>query len=82
MLMMQSFRATMLATLLALPLAGFAPDADAQTSGGWRKEVADKVQAAQAAGQKGSFAEAIRLLKEAKAKARCRRRRSRASTRC
>jgi tetratricopeptide (TPR) repeat protein len=69
MLMMKRLRASMLATLLALPLAGFAPDADAQTSGGWRKEVADKVQAAQAAGQKGSFAEAIRLLKEAKAKA-------------
>jgi len=72
--MQKKFRASMLATLVALPLAGIAafalaPEAWAQTAGGWRKEVADKVQQAQAAGQKGSFTEAIRLLKEAKAKA-------------
>lgn len=71
---MKKSRASLLATLLALPLAGLtvlalSPEAAAQTAGGWRKEVADKVQQAQAAGQKGSFAEAIRLLKEAKAKA-------------
>jgi hypothetical protein len=74
MVMMQKTRANMLAALLALPIAGLtaltlSPDAFAQTAGGWRKEVADKVQAAQTAGQKGSFTEAIRLLKEAKAKA-------------
>ncbi len=73
---MLKMRASVLATLMALPLAGLvtlslatATVAEAQSSGGWRKEVADKVQAAQAAGQKGSFAEAIRLLREAKAKA-------------
>lgn len=70
----QKFRASLLATLMALPLAGMAtlalaPDAFAQTAGGWRKEVADKVQQAQKAGQGGNFSEAIRLLKEAKAKA-------------
>ncbi len=70
------FRASLLATLMALPIAGLAAltlstDAIAQEqrSGGWRKELADKVQAAQTAGQKGNFSEAIRLLKEAKAKA-------------
>ncbi len=68
------FRASLLASLMALPLAGLAvltlsSDALAQTSGGWRKELADKFTAAQAAAQKGSFNEAIRLLKEAKAKA-------------
>ncbi len=68
------FRASMLASLLALPLAGLAglslsTDAVAQSSGGWRKEVADKLQAAQAAAQKGNFTESIRLLKEAKDKA-------------
>jgi tetratricopeptide (TPR) repeat protein len=68
------FRAGLMAALLALPLAGLASlalstDAQAQTQGGWRKEVADKVQAAKDAGQKGNFTEAIRLLKEAKAKA-------------
>jgi tetratricopeptide (TPR) repeat protein len=71
------FRASALAALLALPLAGLAgltvsTDAvaqAAQSQGGWRKDVADKVQAAQTAGKSGNFAEAIRLLKEAKAKA-------------
>ena len=71
-------RASVLAALLALPLAGLATlgistgaqaQAPAQAQGGWRKEVADKVQAAQAAGKSGSFTEAIRLLKEAKARA-------------
>jgi tetratricopeptide (TPR) repeat protein len=71
------FRASALAALLAMPLAGVAvltvsTDAlaqAAQSQGGWRKDVADKVQAAQTAGKSGNFAEAIRLLKEAKAKA-------------
>jgi len=40
----------------------------AQQSGGWRQEVAEKAQAAQQAGQNGNFGEAIRLLKEAKSK--------------
>jgi len=40
----------------------------AQQSGGWRQEVAEKAQAAQQAGQKGNYSEAIRLLKEAKSK--------------
>ncbi len=68
------FRASVLATLVALPLAGLAAltlsaDAVAQSAGGWRKEVADKLTAAQEAAKKGSFNDAIRLLKEAKAKA-------------
>jgi hypothetical protein len=68
------FRAGAVAAWLALPVAGLAlaalpADAQAQTQGGWRKELADKAQAAQAAGQKGNYSEAIRLLKEAKAKA-------------
>ncbi|MEX1993545.1 MAG: hypothetical protein WD929_02695 [Steroidobacteraceae bacterium] len=68
-------RASLLATLMALPLAALAAltlavdVAVAQTAGGWRKEVAEKYQAAEAAAKKGSFNEAIRLLKEAKAKA-------------
>jgi tetratricopeptide (TPR) repeat protein len=62
-----------LAAWLALSIAGFAiaalpGEAVAQTQGGWRKELADKAQAAQTAGQKGNYSEAIRLLKEAKAK--------------
>ncbi len=65
------FRAGALSAFLALTAAGIAlpGDAIAQTQGGWRKELADKAQAAQAAGQKGNYSEAIRLLKEAKAKA-------------
>jgi len=68
------FRASLLASLLTLPLAGLAAltlstDAVAQAQGGWRKEVAEKMQAAQEAAKKGSFNDAIRLLKEAKAKA-------------
>lgn len=74
MVTMKKIRASVLATFLALPVTGLtalalSADAFAQTAGGWRKEVAEKVEAAQAAGQKGSFNEAIRLLKEAKAKA-------------
>ncbi|MGH8136211.1 MAG: hypothetical protein ACRER4_07665, partial [Steroidobacteraceae bacterium] len=75
MLKMPNLRASMLATVLAIPLAGiamltFPTEAAAQAAvGGWRKEVADKVKSAQEAGTKGNFSEAIRLLKEAKAKA-------------
>ncbi len=69
-----NFRASVLAALLALPLAGLvaltvATDAQAQSQGGWRKDVADKAQAAKTAGESRNFAEAIRVLKEAKAKA-------------
>ena len=66
-------RSGALAAWLALALAGLAisalpGEALAQTQGGWRKELADKAQGAKDAGQKGNFSEAIRLLKEAKAK--------------
>jgi tetratricopeptide (TPR) repeat protein len=60
---------------LGLPAAALlvavlpAPAEAQQTAGGWRKEVADKAQAAQDAGKKGNYKEAIGLLKEAKAKA-------------
>jgi tetratricopeptide (TPR) repeat protein len=37
-----------------------------QTSGGWRKEIAEKAKAAQEAGKKGNYKEAIGLLREAK----------------
>ncbi len=66
------FGAGALAAFLAvsgLAVLAFTPEAVAQTQGGWRKELADKAQQAQAAGQKGNYSEAIRLLKEAKAKA-------------
>ena len=53
--------------LMACAMAVSAPVA-AQQSGGWRQEVAEKAQAAQAAGQQGNYSEAIRLLKEAKSK--------------
>ncbi|MDH4259142.1 MAG: outer membrane protein assembly factor BamD [Gammaproteobacteria bacterium] len=76
MIKMLNLRASLLATILAIPLAGIATlvlpaeaVAQAQSSGGWRKEVADKVKSAQEASAKGNFSEAIRLLKEAKAKA-------------
>lgn len=74
MMTLSKVRASLLAALITLPLAGFAmltpsTDAVAQTAGGWRKEVADKLTAARAAAEKGSFNEAIRLLKEAKARA-------------
>jgi tetratricopeptide (TPR) repeat protein len=67
-------RSGALAAFMTLAIAGLAfvampGDAVAQTQGGWRKELADKAQQAQAAGQKGNYSEAIRLLKEAKAKA-------------
>ena len=65
------FHAGALSAFLAvagLAMATVAPEAVAQTQGGWRKELADKAQQAQAAGQKGNYTEAIRLLKEAKAK--------------
>ena len=69
------FHASILAILMALPIAGLAAlsfpgEAIAQAqAGGWRKELADKAAAAQTAGRKGNYSEAIRLLKEAKAKA-------------
>jgi tetratricopeptide (TPR) repeat protein len=63
---MTAFLALSAAGLVLMALPG---DAFAQTQGGWRKELADKAAAAQAAGQKGNYSEAIRLLKEAKAKA-------------
>lgn len=74
MLKMPNFRASLLATVLAIPLAGIAAislpsKAVAQAqSGGWHKETADRVKAAQEAGNKGNFSEAIRVLKEAKVK--------------
>ena len=55
--------------LAGLAVLAVSADAVAQTQGGWRKELADKAQQAQTAGQKGNYSEAIRLLKEAKAKA-------------
>jgi tetratricopeptide (TPR) repeat protein len=69
------FRASVLAILMALPVAGItalalSSEASAQaTAGGWRKELADKAAAAQTAGKAGNYSEAIRVLKEAKAKA-------------
>jgi len=74
MFKIRKLRASLLATILAIPLAGgvawmLPTEASAQAqSGGWRKEIAEKVKSAQEAGQKGNFSEAIRLLKEAKAK--------------
>ncbi len=67
-------RAGTMAAHLALSVAGLSlaalpGETVAQTQGGWRKELADKAAQAQAAGQKGNYSEAIRLLKEAKAKA-------------
>ena len=68
------FGAGALAAHLVLSVAGLSlavlpGEAVAQTQGGWRKELADKAAQAQAAGQKGNYSDAIRLLKEAKAKA-------------
>ncbi|MBM5811565.1 MAG: tetratricopeptide repeat protein [Gammaproteobacteria bacterium] len=59
--------------LLALPLAAVfvatvPAAAAAEQAGGWRKEIADKAAAAQEAGKKGDFREAIRLLQEARAR--------------
>jgi len=67
--------ASLLALALAMPVGAILLTAwptvveAQQTAGGWRKEVAEKAQAAQAAGQKGDYKGAIALLKEAKAKA-------------
>lgn len=71
---MSFFRAGAMAAHLALSVAGLSlavlpGESVAQSQGGWRKELADKAAQAQAAGQKGNYSEAIRLLKEAKAKA-------------
>jgi tetratricopeptide (TPR) repeat protein len=60
-----------MAAYLALSVAGLSlavlpAESAAQSQGGWRKELADKAAQAQAAGQKGNYGEAIRLLKEAK----------------
>lgn len=68
------FRAGAIAAHLALSVAGLSlavlpVESVAQSQGGWRKELADKAAQAQAAGQKGSYGEAIRLLQEAKTKA-------------
>jgi tetratricopeptide (TPR) repeat protein len=66
------FRAGALAAFLALAVAGIALPGDAvaqaQSKNGWREELATKAKDAQAAGQKGNYSEAIRLLKDAKAK--------------
>lgn len=73
MLKMPNIRASLLAIVLAIPAGiaslALAPQAVAQAqSGGWHKETADRVKAAQEAGNKGNFSEAIRVLKEAKVK--------------
>jgi len=74
MFKLPKLRASMLASVLAIPLIGMVAstlpmEAVAQAlTGGWHKETADRVKAAQEAGQKGNFSEAIRLLKEAKTK--------------
>ena len=60
---------TALLAVAGVAFVAVTQDAVAQTQGGWRKELADKAAQAQAAGQKGNYSEAIRLLKEAKAKA-------------
>lgn len=63
-----------LLALLAMPLVGVialgvpATAVADQQAGGWRKEIADKAAAAQAAGKKGDFREAVRVLQEAKAR--------------
>jgi len=73
MLKMPNLRASLLAYVLAMPIAGiaalgFPPEAFAQMQAGWHKETADRVRSAQEAGNKGNFNEAIRVLKEAKVK--------------
>lgn len=71
----RNLRAPLLALALFLPAAAvlmtvFPAAAEAQQAvGGWRKEVAEKAQAAQEAGKTGNYTKAIGLLKEAKAKA-------------
>ncbi len=70
---MRKLTASMLALALAMPAGVLlatvaATPAEAQQKvDGWRKEMAEKAQAAQEAGTKGNFKEAIRILKEAKA---------------
>jgi tetratricopeptide (TPR) repeat protein len=69
---MRKLTGPLMAIALALPMAALLvtavpTPAEAQTSGGWRKDVAEKAQAAQAAGQKNNFQEAISQLKAAKA---------------
>jgi len=71
---MRKLTAPLLAIALALPvaliLATAVPTlAEAETSGGWRKDVAEKAQAAQEAGTKGNYTEAIKQLNAAKAMA-------------
>lgn len=72
---MPKLTGSLLALALALPTAALlvtvlpTPAEAQQTAGGWRKEVAEKAQAAQEAGQKGDFKTAIQALKDAKAKA-------------
>jgi tetratricopeptide (TPR) repeat protein len=73
MLKMPNFRSRLVATVVSLALAGIVAvalpmQAVAQMQSGWHKETADRVKAAQEAGKKGNFSEAIRLLKEAKIK--------------
>ncbi len=70
------FRAGALAAFVALSVTGVTllvvpadAVAQAQSKNGWREELATKAKDAQAAGQKGNYSEAIKLLKEAKAKA-------------
>jgi tetratricopeptide (TPR) repeat protein len=70
---MRKLTAPLLAAALALPaaviVAAAVPTAAEaqQTSGGWRKDVAEKAQAAQDAGTKGDYQTAIKQLNAAKA---------------
>jgi tetratricopeptide (TPR) repeat protein len=72
---MRKLTAPLLAVVLAMPaavlLATAVPTAAEaqQTAGGWRKDVAEKAQAAQEAGTKGNYQEAIKQLNAAKAMA-------------
>lgn len=72
-MLIRKFTAPLLAMALALTIGAFTAvllpaQVEAQErQGGWRKETAEKAQAAQEAGQKGNFKEAIRLVTEAKA---------------
>jgi len=71
--LIRKLSAPLLASALALATGAIvtallpAPAVAQERQNGWRKETAEKAQAAQAAGQKGDFKEAIRLIKEAKA---------------
>lgn len=73
-MLMRKLSAPLLASALALATGAVvtallpAPAvAQEQRQNGWRKATAEKAQAAQEAGQKGNFKEAIRLINEAKA---------------